>query len=172
MIATVPLDGSHDCDAFVCNRSDRVTRFLKTDRHRLAVATLAKIFVLVSPSDPTKILGYYCLSAGQISREWVSNRLGKELPRPIAPMAILGFMGRDDSAPPGTGKILLADAALRVADSSLAAWGIMLHAENEKLMAWYSAMGFKTPPPGVLPLNDDNKRLMYAPIRSLLPPSS
>lgn len=167
-VATVQLDGDfHCCHKFQCGKSERVSRFMHSDRHRLA-GPLAKIFVLESPEDKTKILGYYCLAAGQIERDWLSNRQAKQIPRDIAPMALLGFMGKHDGAVRGTGEILLADAAIRVSNSDLGVWGMMLHAENERLAIWYGERGFKTAPPDKV--GEKNKLLMYAPLASLLPP--
>lgn len=139
---------------------------MHSDRHRLA-GPFAKIFVLENPKDKTQILGYYCLAAGQIEREWLSNRQAKQIPRDIAPMGLLGFMGKHDDAPKGIGEILLADAAIRVSKSDLGVWGIMLHAENERLTAWYGEQGFKLAPPDKA--GEKNNLLMYAPLASLLP---
>lgn len=166
-VVTVSLrDSYHRCDDFTCARSDRVTRFLKEDRHKLAGPQYANIFVLQDPADNTHVLGYYCLAAGQINREWTTNKTRKDMLRPLMPMVLLGFMGRDDGAEKGIGELLLADAARRAANSDIAVWGMMLHAETEGLVKWYAGRGFKLTPDGVA--GDANKRLMYAPLKSLL----
>lgn len=166
-LATVALNGEfHRCHQFQCKKSERVSRFLHSDRHRLA-GPFAKIFVLEDPDDRASILGYYCLAAGQIERDWVSNKLAKQIPRDIAPMALLGFMGKQDGTPKGIGEILLADAAIRISRLDVGVWGVMLHAENERLAAWYGERGFKSAP--LDKVGEKNKLLMYAPLVSLLP---
>jgi hypothetical protein len=167
-VATVLLQGDfHKCDQFSCAKSERVTRFLREDRHKLAGPLLANIYVLEDPADKARILGYYSLSAGQIERDWLSNRVAKQLPRRIAPMALLGFMGRDDGAQQGLGALLLADAAIRASQGPLAVWGMMLHAENEQLSKWYEKRGFRLTPQELV--GEHNKLLMYAPMKALLP---
>jgi hypothetical protein len=167
--ATVALrEGHHRCELFTCERSPRVQKFLRDDRLRLAGPGKTNIFVLEDPNDTTRVLGYYCLSAGHIEREWVSNKLRRQIARELAPMALLGFMGRDDSASKGTGALLLADATIRVSRiEDLAVWGIMLHAENDSLAKWYTERGFKLAPDEKV--GERNKLLMYAPLASLVP---
>ena len=168
-LATVPFqEGFHRSQNFSCPKSARVEKFLREDRRRLAGPRLANIFVLTDSNDAQRILGYYCLSAGHIERDMVSNRLKRDIPRTIAPMALLGFMGRDESSQKGVGEILLADAAIRLSrPQDLAVWGIMLHAENRELARWYAAKGFKNTPEDRV--DSRNELLMYAPLDSLLP---
>jgi len=90
----------------------------------------------------------------------------KDMLRAIMPMVLLGFMGRDDGAEKGLGELLLADAARRAANSDIAVWGMMLHAETDGLVKWYGDRGFKPTPEELV--GDVNKRLMYAPLKSLL----
>ena len=78
------------------------------------------------------------------------------------PVALIGFMGRDDNSPKGLGSLLLHDAALRVRElqTHIGVWGIFLHAENTKLVDWYAEQGFYKA--------ESTERGMYAPISKLL----
>jgi hypothetical protein len=61
-------------------------------------------------------------------------------------MALIGFMGRHEGAPPGLGRGLIIDAARRVLRSEeLSGWGLTLEAEagpGTKLWDWYLKQGF------------------------------
>jgi hypothetical protein len=72
-------------------------------------------------------------------RHWTSPKTGAEgLP---IPMALIGFMGRDDGPTVGPGVALVVDAARRVhRRTDFAAWGLMLDCKggeaNAKLWSW------------------------------------
>jgi hypothetical protein len=88
---------------------------------------------------------------------------------PVSMMRV-GFMGRDDRAPPGLGGVLLIDAARRVHRSEdTNAWALTLDAEggpsNTGLFTRYKRIGF-------IALRDAEGAetgAMYCPLDSLLP---
>jgi hypothetical protein len=109
------------------------------------------VFVAPDPADDTRIFGFYTLSAEGIPREHVSNSYEKKVGRLVGsysvPMARIGFMGKDDSAPKGFGSVLISDAARRAMASSIGVCGIIVEPEggqsgNPKLWSWYLDQGF------------------------------
>jgi hypothetical protein len=169
-LASVPFcSDEHDAESFICSRSPRVEKFLKSDCKSLIKLNYARVFVIPEPDNSAQIQGFYCLSASHIERDFLNNRYRNSLPQMPAPMVLLGFMGRHDATAKGFGGILLADAALRVSTiTELGIWGIMLHAENDKLVTWYDSQGFKLCPKNRVDAH--NERLMYASLQALLPP--
>ena len=104
----------------------------------------SKVFVWPDPADPTKVWGYYTLSAARVERQELINRYEKKVPKGLpVPVALIGYMGRSDDAPKGLGAALIYDAAVRVGQNKdVGAWGLALDAENEGLGVWYAKQGF------------------------------
>jgi hypothetical protein len=85
-------------------------------------------------------------------------------------MMLIGFMGRDDTAPKSTGAALLVDCARRVhRNPDIAAWGLMLDSEggpeNTKLWTWYKEQGFTPAKPE---REGEVSGVMYAPLKKFL----
>jgi hypothetical protein len=150
---TVPLSSAHRMADFQCARSERVQKFFTTEWPELGPLHYCRAFVWPDPDDPTRILGYYTLSAAVIVRADLKSGDNKRMPRGIpVPVALIGFLGRDDRAQKKLGSALLYDAALRVSMiEDIGIWGLALDAENhgieadqDKLVLWYRKMGFKS----------------------------
>lgn len=82
------------------------------------------------------------------------------------PLALVGFMGKQDGTEAGLGAALIVDAARRVyRQNDIPARGLALEPEggkaNAKLWNWYESVGFK--PAKTMP------GLMYAPFENLIP---
>ena len=140
---------------------------------RLVKAAYTKVFIFENPADRAQIWGYYTLSPAQIRHCDLSKSQQNQVPGsiPVA-LARIGFLAKDDRAPPKLGAALLIDAARRVFRSdAMTAWGIILEPEggrgNAKLWNWYeSTMGF-TP---ILPDEAGAEpRSMYCPLKRLMP---
>ncbi len=166
-IVTVPFSSIHRVEDFRCSKSDRVSAFLSKEAPSLLVANYCRIFILPSPSDPAVVWGYYTLSAGILLKEQMSRSDERRVPLGLhAPVARIGFMGRDDRAEAGLGRGLLIDAARRIhRNPDIAAWGIILESENgpenKNLWDWYLRQGFKSC--RALPNS------LYAPLSALIP---
>ena len=171
-LVTVPLDRRlHRTDQFTCVRSERVQEFFRVDRDHLVQKNYAKVFVISNPVDPGQVWGFYSLSATIVDKNFASTQLQKKIPRGLpVPMALIGYMGRDDQAPKGLGATLLVDAARRISRiADIGIWGIALHAENDDLATkFYLKAGFMRAKqaPGGDPVP---RGLMFAPLASLLP---
>ena len=165
-LATTALSPLHRVSDFICSRSERVTRFLQTQASRWVEQRLCGAFVFPDPNDPTRIWGFYTLSQYVLTRDDMRRADRDQALVSSVPMALIGFMGKQDGTPRGLGAALVIDAATRAyRHADIPAWGIAVEPEggtgNEKLWNWYREIGFipaKTKP-----------SLMYAPYASLIP---
>jgi GNAT superfamily N-acetyltransferase len=124
----------------------------------------SRAYVWPFEDDPTRVAGFYALSVYVVNRPEMTKPLQNKTVVGIpAPVALIGFMGRDDAAPKGLGSALLYDAALRVDEirKAIGIWGLFLHAENEQLAKWYEGHGFFR--------CQQTNRAMYAPLSRFLP---
>jgi hypothetical protein len=161
---------------FVCKRSERIHKFFEIDYPRLIEKNYCRVFVFPDPADATHIWGFYTLSPGLIEKSGVTTQHQKRvIPGLPIPMVRIGFLGRDDcvSKEMKLGSVLIRDAALRVyLCEDMTGWGLYLDPENEGLVRWYAAHGFKptvmtTPTTGSA--SPTRPAAMYAPLRALLP---
>lgn len=161
-LGTVPLNGTHDIANFCCTKSARVQAFLRDHAHPYVADNYCRVFVWPSNEDPTRLMGYYSLSACLIQRDELNNRFQRKAPKGIpVPMVLVGYMGKADGVPKPFGATLMLDAARRVSRiTDLGIWGIALDAENDELVRWYQSLNFT--------LARTRSRLMYAPLSALL----
>ncbi len=171
-LRTVPLSSTHRTADFRCSRSERIQNFFTAECPEWERLHYCRVFIWPDSQDPTSIWGYYTLSAAVIVRENLKSGDKKRTPGGIpVPVALIGFFGRDDRAPKRLGETLLYDAALRVSKiTDVGIWGLTLDAENhgvaadqDKLVQWYTKMGFKS-------AKGDPFR-MYGPLSAFLPTS-
>jgi hypothetical protein len=169
-LITCPVHDGHRLDNFLCAKSARVAGFFAGEA-KVLVPNYCRLFIAPAPNEPTKVWGYYTLSAALLLKQNLTGsdekRIAKTYMGYPAPMVRIGFMGRDDGAPIGFGSALLVDAARRVhRNGDIAAWGLVLESEggpeNPKLWAWYQAQGFK-------PCRGSHPHSMYGPLSAFLP---
>jgi hypothetical protein len=165
-LATVRLNPAHRTRDFNCSNSSRVTKFIRETAGLWVEQRYCGVFIFPDPDDPTAIWGYYTLSQYFLSRSEMSNKHRSRQLVGNVPLALVGFMGKQDGAPTGLGAVLLTDAARRVYRSlDIPARGLALEPEggkdNSKLWAWYESIRFC--PAKTLP------SLMYAPFENLMP---
>lgn len=168
---TVPLRADHRVQDFSTRDSSAVQDWLRSKAAGFHAAGLCSVFVLESLADPTEVWGYYSLSASCVSRQVMSNALRRNLGTEYCPIALLGYMGRDDrQRGADIGPTLLRDAALRAKRSRayLGVWGLALEPEggpeNRKLWDWYIKHNLKP----ISPERSDaaQPNLMYAPLQA------
>jgi hypothetical protein len=165
-LATVRLNPTHRTRDFACAKSERVTKFLRDQASLWVEQRYCGAFILPNPEDPTGILGYYTLSQYYLARDEMSNKIRSKQLLSNVPLALIGFMGKQDGTETGIGAALIVDAARRVyRQLDIPARGLALEPEggvsNAKLWNWYKSAGFK--PAKTIP------GLMYAPFENLIP---
>lgn len=138
-----PLAGHHDRTRFRCGvpeLDDYLRRRAGQDIRRRAAA----VFVLSPADEPSRVAGYYTLSAASIVLGDLPKKVAKKLPRyPHVPAVLIGRLARDTEFP-GTGKLLLIDALSRSLRHSrdIAAAVILVDAKNDQARTFYSHFGF------------------------------
>ena len=135
----------HDRGGFACGEAslDDYLRQKAAQHHRDGISTT---HVLVDDGDPTRILGYYSLSAAQLLltdlQEADRNRL-PNYPVPAIRMGRLAVSGTEQGK--GHGDHLLAHAVARSLGlrEQLGVCVLLVDALNEKAANFYRAYGFR-----------------------------
>ncbi len=106
---------------------------------------ISTIFVLVDDAAPSKILGFYTLSAAQVAVQQLGETERKKLPRYPIPCFRLGRLARDiKSRGTGLGEVLIGCAVDRClhARSLVGAYALLVDAKDEKAKSFYVHYGF------------------------------
>ena len=104
----------------------------------------AAVFVLLQDGEPTRITGFYTLSAFSVQLDSVPESAAKGLARyPVVPSILIGRLARSTSFP-GLGAALLMDAITRCVRQSdaIGASLIAVDAKDERARAFYEKHGF------------------------------
>ena len=138
-----PLGGHHDRTGFRCASlplNVYLQQFARKDAERHAAA----VFVMVDAAVPTKIIGYYALSAFTVEVADLPEFQRKRLPRyPRLPATLLGRLARDERHP-GAGAFLLMDALRRAYQQSgqIGSLAMVAEAKDDAALRFYRKFGF------------------------------
>jgi GNAT superfamily N-acetyltransferase len=134
------LSDAHDLTAFDCGTPE-LNKWLRT-RAAIADGKTSRTYVI---THDTRVVAYYCLSAGSILREDLpSSKLRRNTPEHV-PVIIIGRLAVDRSCQgQGYGKGLLKDAILRslAAAAGIGVRAILVHAIDDAAAAYYRSHGF------------------------------
>ena len=140
-----PLDPAlHDRAGFDCGipeLNDYLQRY--ADQHRRRGIT--SVFVLTPSGEPSRILGYYTLSAAEVDAAHLSDAERRKLPRYPVPCFRMGRLAcRRDQHGLGLGRLLLGCAVDRSlkASEQVAAYALIVDAKNDTARAFYLHHGF------------------------------
>ena len=139
-----PLDRSMGVAEFDCGEDALncyVQRYATQDVRR----GVTRVFVASPVEEPSRVAGFFSLSAGSISATSLPDALRKRLPRYPIPVALLGRMAVDKAFQGrGLGAVLLADVCQKVVRASevLAVAGIVVDAKSAQAAAFYRHFGF------------------------------
>jgi GNAT superfamily N-acetyltransferase len=139
------LDKGHDLSSFDCGVAP-LNEYLR--KHAFANHQNRSSRTYVATRD-ARVVGYYTLAAGSVSREDMPRRVAQGLgqyPVPVILLARLGVDLREQGR--GLGKTLLKDAILRAAQASdiVGSRAILTHATDESARAFYAKFGFEPSP--------------------------
>src|SRR4051812_10821083 len=96
MFQTEPLDPARHRRAEFCCESPELTDFLQKRARKEMEARSSACFVLVSASDPGRIVGYYTLSQTSVNSQKLPEAVAKKLPRyPELGTTLIGRLARD-----------------------------------------------------------------------------
>lgn len=142
------LAKSHDRSRFSCGvpaLDDYLARFARQNQ----ASGIAKTFVAVAQDDPSRVLGYYAVSAGAIDRENLPEQAARRFPGFPIPVARLARLAVDQPFQgKGLGEDLLLDALNRVlrASTDIGIAAVLLEAKHEKARRFYARYEFESLP--------------------------
>lgn len=139
-----PLGRDHQRHSFDCGEP-ALNNYLMQLAGQHAKNNISRTFVAVSDVSVKLILGFYTLSAGNISFNNLPVKLQKKLPKYPVPIARIGRLATDKSSQGlGLGEYLLMDALQRCTSLSkeIGIIGVVVDAKHEKAKAFYLRYGF------------------------------
>ena len=154
MLSIQPLTGRHDRSAFESG-SAQLDVWLRQTAQQHQRRGISKTFVAVADDAPSRILGFYALTACEILAEDLPHDLAKKLPRKI-PGIRLGRLAVDRSVQgQGLGELLLVDAIARARRvlEHVGVHALFVDAKDEQAAAFYRKYSFQ-------PLPSDPLRLV------------
>jgi len=150
------LSPGHDCGSFDCGKQP-LDEYIKKFALLNQKLGLSQCFVATTPPDH-RVMGYYCISAGSVFFQNISEDLRKGLPRYPIPVCLIGRMAVDMVAQGrGLGETLLFDAferIVRVADE-VGIHAVEVQAKDADAKNFYLKYGF-------VELADDKLHLLHA----------
>ncbi len=153
MLSIQPLSGRHDRSAFE-SASAPLDDWLRRTAQQHQRRGISKTFVAISDDEPTRILGYYALTACEVLTEELPADLAKKLPRKI-PGIRLGRLAVDRTVQgQGLGEHLLMDAldrSRRVLEH-IGIHALFVDAKDERAASFYLKYGFRPLPQDSLTL--------------------
>ncbi len=149
-----PLTRSHSRASFSCGVG-KLDNYIKHQSIRNAESNFSRVFVLTLRKSPDIIVGYYSLSALQISMEKLAEHIRKELPKyPVVGTTLLGRLAVDekwqrDKCNLKLGEHLLVDAMVKAwhANQLVASYAMIvdvLIGEKGDPTPFYTKSGFQS----------------------------
>ena len=139
--APEPLTVEHDIDQFECGKSV-LDKWLKKQALENEKRGASRTYT-VCEGDP-RVVGYFCLANGSVSREGTPGKLSHRMPDPI-PVILLGRLAVDkDYQGRGIGQGMLRDAFFRARKAAelSAARALLVHALDDEAKQFYERHGF------------------------------
>jgi GNAT superfamily N-acetyltransferase len=141
----IPLERSHDLSSFDCGVQP-LNEYLRRYAYLNHQSRSARTYVAARAA---RVVGYYTLAAGSVSREDAPQRIAQGLGQYPVPVILLARLGVDvNEQGKGLGRALLKDAILRAAQASdiIGSRAILTHAKDEKAKTFYGRFGFEPSP--------------------------
>ena len=154
MLSIQPLTGRHERSAFESG-SAQLDAWLRQSAQQHQKRGISKTFVAVANDAPSRILGYYALTACEVSTEELPEDLAKKLPRRV-PGVRLGRLAVGRSVQgQGLGELLLLDAITRtqLVLKHVGVHALFVDAKDKPAAGFYRKYGFR-------PLPSDPLRLV------------
>lgn len=147
------MTGRHDRSAFE-SASAPLDDWLRRTAQQHQQRGISKTFVAISDDEPTRILGYYALTACEVLTAQLPQDLARKLPRNV-PGIRLGRLAVDRTVQgQGLGEHLLMDAldrSRRVLEH-IGIHALFVDAKDERAASFYLKYGFRPLPQDALTL--------------------
>jgi GNAT superfamily N-acetyltransferase len=140
----IPIGTDHELDQFSCGQ-ELLDDWLKNRAFKNDRSRASKTFVICAGR---RVVGFYCLSAGALTRRSAPKQLQRNMPDPI-PVIVLGRLAVDLGwQGQGIGQGLLKDALLRSARGSelFGVAAVLVHAISDEAKRFYLMNGFLPSP--------------------------
>ena len=141
-----PLESHHDRAAFACGK-EVLDRYIRQQASQDVRRGVASVFVAVMVGEPSRILGFFTLSAASVIPTDLPREVAKRMPRHPIPAALIGRLAVDlNFARQGLGGVLLADAIQKaaVAAETVAMSAVVVDPLDDDARAFYTAFGFRS----------------------------
>lgn len=139
------LSDHHIVDKFDCGEHT-LDDWLKKRAAKNNATDTSRSYVICN--NKNEVVGYYCLSAGAISRESTPKMMRRNMPDPL-PVLVLGRLAiHKNYHNKGLGSALLRDAMIRsisIAENA-GVFAILIHALSDKAKQFYISRGFVESP--------------------------
>ena len=135
---------AHDRAGFDCGEP-LLNDYLRRYAVQQAGKGVASTFVVVDDSKPSKILGFYSLSAAQIDVQQLGDAERARLPRYPVPCFRMGRLARSlEARGTGMGEVLMGLAVDRClkAKAHVGAYALLVDAKNAQAKTLYQRYGF------------------------------
>ncbi len=162
MLQVVPLSRDQDRAGFECSVPE-LDAFLKTVARQHLEKGISRTFVLIDPTHPRAVLGYFTLTLCEGRAEELPETVSRRYPQHPLPAVRLARLAVDRShRSKGYGRLLLAEAVHRTVLISDQAGliGLFVDAKDDGARAFYERFGF-------VRLRDQPQRL-FLPRQTLL----
>jgi predicted GNAT family N-acyltransferase len=139
-----PLHATHNRPDFTCG-NEPLDHYLKKQANPDIKRRISRVFVATTHESPTKIVGYYTLSALSIALNQLPEETKRKLPRHPIPAALIGRLAVSQSAQGyGVGKLLLTNAISRTlaVSNEVAIYAMVVDAIDESAEKFYLQYGF------------------------------
>jgi GNAT superfamily N-acetyltransferase len=146
-----PLGRDHQLDAFDSG-ADELDRWLRRFARVADASGTARTYVL---AEGNRVLGYYALTPGAISRRDLPERHARGMPaHPIGVILVARLAVDRSRQGQGYGRALMADAAVRALQAAklVGARAMLGHARDELAASFYERLGFVRSPTDTLHL--------------------
>lgn len=141
----MPLAAAHVLDNFDCGEPS-LDDWLKRRALANQSSGASRTFVVVD--EACRVMGYYALAAGGVSRNLATSSVRRNMPDPV-PVLALGRLAVDQSTL-GTrlGSALLQDAVVRAAAvaENAGVRALLVHALHDRAKSFYELYGFQPSP--------------------------
>jgi GNAT superfamily N-acetyltransferase len=144
----IALARDHDRDGFDCG-APALDDYIRRQATQDITRGIARVFVASAVDAPSRILGYYALSAAAIAPADLPVEIARRLPHHPVPAALIGRLAVDRRhAGRGLGRILIADSVLKsdAAAESLGVATIVVDPIDDAARRFYGAFGFREAP--------------------------
>ena len=157
-----PIDKSHDTSSFNCGVAP-LNEYLQKYALLNHQNRSARTYVAMRGN---RLVGYYTLAAGSVSRDEVPARVAKGLGHYPVPITLLARLAVDQSEKgKGLGRSLLRDALLRALQASemVGSRAIVTHAKDEAARQFYQKFDFVPSP-----INELHLYLLMKDVRAIV----